>query len=231
MALYTLNRLVWWFGVSELVGLVDKVLSNSISEIESILGLKDSVREEVIKITREIIRLCGEAVRYIHTSNYKEAFERIIKARENVEKVKDLLKEHPDLYYSGLVYNAFSEYVEAVTVYKLVVEKTMPSFRELSIPYVPYLQGLGDAIGEIRRHVLGLLDKGDIENATTYLDIMETIYSWLRRLNYPEALIPGIRHRVDVARRLLEDTRALLIYTKNALELAKVIKRHKNNVS
>jgi len=208
---------------SDLVSMVEDKLSRDISSVDELLSVKDSVREETIKFVREIIRASGEAIRRIHLGEYEKAWENLVKASEYVNKVKTLLEKHPDLYYSGLVYNGFSEYVEARVTYSLVVEKKMPSLEELGVPYIPYLQGLGDTIGELRRYILILLDKGLLEEASTYLEVMEHIYLWLRKLNYPDPLTPGLRHKVDVARRLIEDTRTLYISTRNSLKLSKQI--------
>ena len=93
------------------------------------------------------------------------------------------------------------------------------SYKELSVPIVPYIQGLGDVIGELRRHIIDLLRREEYGEAEIYLDIMETIYQELRRLNYPDALVPGLRHKVDVARRLIEDTKILYLNTINTSKL------------
>jgi len=53
---------------------------------------------------------------------------------------------------------------------------------------------------------------------------MERIYLELRRLNYPDALTPGLRHKIDVARKLVEETRTIYIASKNAYTLSKSIK-------
>jgi len=199
---------------------VEAVLSRDIESVDRVLSVKDSVREEVIKIVREIVRASGEAIRRIHLGDYSEAASSLAKASEYVSRVKELLKNHPDLYYSGLVYSGLAEYAEARIVYSLVVEKKMPSLADLDIPITPYLQGLGDVVGELRRHVLTLLDRGELSEARTYLNIMERIYTWLRKLNYPDPLTPGLRHKVDVARKLVEDTRTIYIYAKDAHTLA-----------
>jgi translin len=134
-----------------------------------------------------------------------------------VEKLDAILEKHPDLKYSGLVYNSLAEYVEAFFFFKLIVERKAPSLSELKVPITPYLQGLGDLIGEIRRHVVKLLDDLKIEEAERELELMEFIYRSLKTLEYPDALIPGVRHKVDVAARLIEDTRVLILSTKNSL--------------
>jgi len=196
--------------------IVDSVLERDIGVVDELLQVKDSIREEAIRITREILRYSTEATRLIHLEKFDDALSNIVKANELIEKLKKLMAEHPDLYYSGLVYNSLSEYVEAYITYKLIVEKKMPSYNELNVPHVPYLQGLGDVVGELRRHILSLLNRGDVSGAEEYLEVMESIYLWLRKLNYPDPLVPGLRHKVDVARRLIDDTKTLLINTKNA---------------
>ena len=104
----------------------------------------------------------------------------------------------------------------------------MPSYRELGVPHIPYLQGLGDAVGELRRYIIDLLREERYEEAREYLEVMETIYQHLKKLNYPEALIPGVRHKVDVARRLLEDTKILYLNTLNSYKLRKRLEETKH---
>ncbi|NPA98858.1 MAG: haloacid dehalogenase [Crenarchaeota archaeon] len=204
---------------------IDKVLSRDIEEIDNVLSVKDEVREETIRITRDILRLSTEAVRMLHLRRYEDARRNIEAASHLVSTLKELLHDHPDLYYSGLVYNSVSEYAEARISYSLIVEKKMPSYQDLNIHYVPYLQGLGDVVGELRRHVIMLLNEEKIDEASEYVEAMETIYLWLRKLNYPDALVPGLRHKVDVARRLIEDTRVLLLNTRNALKVSRTINK------
>ncbi len=204
-----------------LADVVDSVLGRDIEYIDSIIAEKDSVREKAIKLSREIIRASAEATRMIHLNKYDVARENIVKAEEMTKELLKILKKHPDLLYSGLVYNCVSEYIEAYIVYNLIVEKKIVSYREINVPYIPYLQGLGDSIGELRRYIIDLLKDEKIEEAKQYLDVMETIYQNLRKLNYPDALMPGIRHKVDVARRLVEDTKVLFINTLYSTSLRK----------
>ncbi|RLG84187.1 MAG: haloacid dehalogenase [Thermoprotei archaeon] len=210
---------------------VDRVLERDVLEVDDILSVKDSVREEAIRLSREIIRTSAEAVRMIHLGRISEARSNIFNAIDKVKLLTSKLKEHPDLFYSGLVYNCLSEYVEAYVFYNLVVESKMPSLNELDVPYIPYLQGLGDVIGELRRYIIDLLKKREYSEASLYLDVMETIYQWLKKLNYPDALMPGVRHKVDIARRLIEDTKVLYLNTINSYELRKRIEEISKKLS
>jgi len=209
------------------IGKISSVIRSDIEATNTLLETKDSIREEVYRLVRELIRASGDVVTLVHRGLYNDAKDKLDLARSLLVKINDLLNDHPDLYYSGMVYNGLSEFVEASLFYGIIVENKAYSVKELGVPYVPYLQGLGDLVGEIRRYVIKLLDKGMIEEAEEYLNIMEEIYVNLRRLDYPDALTPGLRHKVDVAARLIEDTRVLVLSTRNAYLCIKNSSRNK----
>ncbi|MCC6034785.1 MAG: haloacid dehalogenase [Desulfurococcaceae archaeon] len=194
-----------------------EVLRRDLEEINDILSEKDRVREEAIKLSRNITRLSSRVVSNIHREKFEEAKLELASLREHVRKLLDLVKEQEDLKYSGIIYNSLSEYVEASLLYSIVVEERFLTLRELDTLIIPYLQGLGDLVGELRRLVVRLLDQLRVEEAEKYAKIMEVIYEGLKVLNYPDHLIPGVRHKVDVAARLVEDTRVLILNTKNSL--------------
>ena len=196
---------------------VCEVLRRDLEEINDILSEKDRVREEAIKLSRNITRLSSRVVSNIHREKFEEAKLELASLREHVRKLLDLVKEQEDLKYSGIIYNSLSEYVEASLLYSIVVEERFLTLRELDTLIIPYLQGLGDLVGELRRLVVRLLDQLRVEEAEKYAKIMEVIYEGLKVLNYPDHLIPGVRHKVDIAARLVEDTRVLILNTKNSL--------------
>ncbi|MEM4527708.1 MAG: haloacid dehalogenase [Desulfurococcaceae archaeon] len=199
---------------------IANTLRCDIEKIDRLLNMKDSIRESAYRLVREMIRSSSEVVSFIHRELYIEASKKINLLKDNVNKLKEMLKDHPDLYYSGMIYNGLSEFVEAYIFYSIVVESRIPAWEELGVPIVPYLQGLGDVIGEIRRLIIKLLNKQLIEEVEKYLRIMESIYENLRVLNYPDALIPGLRHKVDLASKLIDETKILILNTKNSLRCA-----------
>ena len=142
--------------------------------------------------------------------NVVEAMKFLEQAEHIVNEVVRKLKEHPDLLYSGFLTNALSEFAEAKILFSLIQNNDVPTFEELGIPPVPYLQGLGDVVGELRRRAIECLGMWRIDEAEKILKIMESIFRNLSSLDYPEALIPGIRHKADVARRLVEDLRTMI---------------------
>jgi translin len=181
-------------------------LEKIIEKIRTRLDEKDRLREKVLKVSRETVRLCGEAIRAVHTRNYEKARNKKDLAMEKLEDLKMLAENAPEFLSSYLTI-AFQEYVEASILLNLIETDAFLSPEELKVPYVPYLLGLGDVIGELRRFALDALRLNNIEEMQRMLFLMEKIYSELLLLDYPKAIVPGLRRKVDVGRSLVERTR------------------------
>ena len=170
---------------------------------------KDNVREDGLKISREIVRECRTATFALHAQDFEKANNSIKAAGKALEKLEVLLKEHADIYYAGFVEHAQQEYSEVSVLYSLLKEekKMIPSPDELKVEYAAYLNGLGDVVGELRRHVLDLIRKESFEKAEVFLGIMENIHATLVDFDYPDAITKGLRRKTDVSRSLIEKTR------------------------
>lgn len=206
------------------MGFDRSMLAGIISGIDSYLAERDRAREEAIRISREVIRYSGWSVTSIHKGDIGGARRNLEEAESRVSALLDLLKPYTELYYSGMVYNAVSEYVEARLFLDLVTGAGLRGPEDLGVPPVPYLQGLGDLVGELRRLSLELVRRGRYDEAWRLLEVMEAIYLELRGLDYPEALAPGVRHKADVARRLVDDTKAFLVDMESRGVLARLLR-------
>ncbi len=200
-------------------------LREVVAGIDTYLAERDSVREEAIRLSREVIRRSGWAVTAVHKGDLREAEEHLAAAEEAARSLLEKTRPYPELYYSGLVYNAVSEYVEARVFMDLILGRGLPGPGELGVPPVPYLQGLGDVVGELRRLALESVRHGLFETAWRLLGMMEAIYLELRGLDYPDALAPGVRRKADAARRLVDDTKAMLVDIENRYKLMEELRR------
>ncbi|MDI6882209.1 MAG: haloacid dehalogenase [Methanothermobacter sp.] len=192
-------------------------MKDIIGEIKKVLDEKDELREEALKVTRKIIRLCGECIRAIHRNELNLAGEKLNKAGKLVEDLGRMLMGHPDLYYAGYVKNAHQEYVEALLFYNYVNDLEFPLPQEVGVPESQYLLGLGDFIGELRRYFLENLVKGDLEGAEKVCRSIKDFYDELSILEYPRSLV-NIRHKQDNARYILERTLEDLIRAKGKID-------------
>ncbi len=165
-----------------------KNLDDVISEIEGRLDEKDEVRELTIKSSRTIARLSGSAIQAMHRGH--DVGTALQETREEILKLRSLLKDHPDLYHTGM-----------------------------GLTDTAYLLGLGDVVGELRRFALEHLRRGDVKQASGYLEKMERILDSLMRFDYPTALV-ALKRKQDVARSLIEKTRGEVAVASRSQELA-----------
>lgn len=172
---------------------------------------KDSVREDGLKISREIVRECRTATFALHGQDFEKANNSIEAAGKALEKLEILFKGYADIYYAGYVEHAQQEYSEVSVLRSLLKEegesKNLPSPDDLRVEYAAYLNGLGDVVGELRRHVLDLIRRNSFEKAEVFLGIMENIHAILMDFDYPDAITKGLRRKTDVSRALIEKTR------------------------
>jgi len=177
--------------------------------------VKDSVREDGLKISREVVRECRTATFALHGQDFEMANNSIKAAGKALEKLNFLFKGHADIYYAGYVEHAQQEYSEVSVLRSLLKEagepKSIPSPDELRVEYAAYLNGLGDVVGELRRHVLDLIRRDSFEKAEVFLGIMEDIHATLMDFDYPDAITKGLRRKTDVSRGLIEKTRGDVI--------------------
>jgi len=133
-----------------------------------------------------------------------------------VLEVNGLLTNFPDLYYSGYVGNAQTEYAEVSILNAVLHGEKIPTPGQLQVDNAAYLNGAGDVVGELRRHVLDLIRRGRPGEGEQFLDLMDELYTALMSFDYPDAITHGLRKKTDVARSLVERTRGDLT---NALQV------------
>src|SRR5665648_1294724 len=78
---------------------------------------------------------------------------------------------------------------------------------EINVPSVDYVLGLADVIGEYRRLALDNLREGEVVKGEKCLEIMDQVFIQLLALDEAYMLVPGLRHKSDIARRIIESTR------------------------
>ncbi|MCE5198408.1 MAG: haloacid dehalogenase [Armatimonadota bacterium] len=181
----------------------------SISEdIRVLLDETNQVRENALKLSREVIRLSANSIRASHRQDWDEANALKAQARSKVEETKEILKDKLEIYYTGYVQDAQKEYAESELTHAIVREISLPRHDELGVEPAAYLNGLAEAIGESRRHVLDVMRHGDLDRSERILGIMDEVYYVLITFDYPDAVTQGLRRQTDMVRGVLERTRA-----------------------
>ncbi len=168
---------------------------------------KNQARDAALGRSRELIRYCSLSIRATHRGEFDEAA-RILKTAQDVAAaMKEAVAPYPDLYWSGYVQDSLKELAEASIVLALVTSHPVPDPNDIGVDYASYLNGLGEAAGELRRYVLDIIRHGKMERSEELLQAMEDIYSLLVTMDFPDALTGGLRRTTDMVRGVLERTR------------------------
>ncbi len=188
------------------------------------LEAENAAREKALPLSRQLVRHSANTIRAVHRGELAEAKKMLAQGRRLAQELKSSLTEHPDLYHSGYTQDALKELAEANITYALIAGEEVPSPKELGVEYPAYLKGLGEAAGEMRRHILDLIRQGETERGEEILASMEDIYSVLVTIDYPEAITHGLRRITDMVRGVLERTRGDLTLAIRQTELERALK-------
>lgn len=184
------------------------------------LDAKHKAREAALSLSRDLIRLSANTIRNVHRGEFDAAREMLARGRENLEETKRALVDHPDIYSAGYVQDAQKEFSEASTTLALIAGDKLPTPNDLGVTGTAYLNGIGETIGELRRHLLDALRGGDMAHCEDTLAAMGDIYDVIVTMDYPEAVTAGLRRTADAMRAILERTRGdfTITYTQRRLE-------------
>jgi acetylglutamate kinase len=129
---------------------IDNV-KEDIKKVVEYLDEEDKTRENIIRMSRKIIRLSKEIIKNIYTGNYSKELSRQL---NEIITLKDQMvnssKRFPEIS-AGIINNALIEFVEAMVLYNIFINKKVPSLEILGVSYSSYVLGLADAISELNR--------------------------------------------------------------------------------
>ncbi len=171
------------------------------------LDEKHQAREQGLALSRKATRLSANAIRAIHRMQKTEGESLMDEARLCLDEAAAAMAEHPDIRYAGFLHDATKEYAEARLTHALVFDLPFPTPEEIRVEAPAYLNGMGEAVGEVRRHVLDLMKSGDLSRSERLLDAIDEIYYLLISMDYPDAMTGGLRRTTDVTRSIIERTR------------------------
>ena len=188
-------------------------LESLADEVRQVLDAKHAARERGLQNSRKVIRLSANAIRSLHRGETSRAEDLMEEAASLLEDSRQALADHPDVLHAGFVADSAKEYAEARLTAALAAGTPLPLPSELGVAVAPFLNGLGEAVGEMRRRMLDLLRAGDLEEGERTLGAMEGVLDLLAALDYPDGMTGGLRRTTDVARALVERSRADLTTT------------------
>lgn len=182
-------------------------LSAVVDEVTEYFTRADKARDQSLGLQRKIIKNCSLGIRALHRQEFEEGDRLLSTARELLDQAQSALRDFPEVYQSGFLQDAQKEYAEACFTKSLITGAPLPTPQDLRVEYAPYLNGLGEAVGEMRRYTLDRIRAGDLDESERILDLMDEIYCVLIGVDFPDAITRGLRRNTDLARGCLERTR------------------------
>ena len=181
-----------------------KGLEDSLIRIAKELDAIQGKRETLLQETRGIIAISAKAIVAIHTGKLRDAASSLREARKRLNGLRRIAT--PDL--ERYLIPAEAEFVEASIVYSLSSGSHPPTPQRLRVGGGPYLLGLLDALGELKRMIYDRIREGKSQNAAHLFEVAERLYLLLTPLTIYDHVVPGVKRKLDVARGVIESTRA-----------------------
>jgi len=191
------------------------------AKLISELTARDEAREKMLPLCRDAIRDCSQAIRAVHRQEFEAAGEMLKSARRRLTEAEKAVGSYGELTSTGIVRDAQKEYAEANITLELVTGQPLPEPERLGVGAAAYLNGLGEAAGEVRRYLLDMMRRGDLSRGEELLTAMDDIYSLLVTVDFPDAITGSLRRTTDMVRGVLERTRSdlTLAVQQKALEV------------
>ncbi|MEM0095383.1 MAG: hypothetical protein QW660_01925 [Candidatus Bathyarchaeia archaeon] len=186
---------------------------------------KEKIRERIQEDMRKVASISKQAILFIHQRKFREAKRLLTKAKEIISRLNEMEKEHPDIIHGGLFNVALQEYAEANIFLTLIEENRFITPAEINVPSMDYVLGLADLIGEYRRLALDALREGDVKKGEECLRVMDEIYTELMAMDEAYMLVPGLRRKCDIARKIIETTRGDVTHEARRQSLEKHMRR------
>ena len=187
-------------------------------------------RERALPASRRAIRACANAIRAIHREEWDRAHRLMDEAKAAIDEGLRAVRDQPEIRFAGYLQDAQKEYAEARVTEAVVTGDGIPTPEELGVEDAPYLNGIAEAIGEGRRHILDLLRHGKVAEGEATLSAMDDLYTVLVTMDYPDAITGNLRRSTDVARSLIEKTRGDLSVARVSQDLHDALERHAREV-
>ena len=188
-------------------GLTDN-LDSIAEQLRQDLAVKDAAREKALPLSRDAIRNCSQAIRAVHRQEFDRAAELLKVARNLINEAQQVFAAYSEFSNTGFIRDAQKEFVEGQVTLALVTGKQIPEPSELDVDVAAYLNGLGEAVGEMRRYLLDSMRRGDLSRGEELLSAMDDIYNVLITMDFPDAITGGLRRTTDMVRGVLERTRS-----------------------
>lgn len=162
----------------------------------------DAERENLIKKSRDVLKLSKQIIYAVHRDEMDKAAA-LIKSIEKEKKEMEKIAQHsPKMACEGSYKIAVQEYVEALLYYHFIKDGEL---MDMKVAPEHFVLGLSDLPGEMVRKAVFLAGKGKVAEVTKIKDAVDMMYGELLKFDFRDN---EIRRKVDGVKydlRKLED--------------------------
>lgn len=186
---------------------------------------KNARREAVLELSRELVRHAARSIHAAHRREWEVVDEHIAAADEIHRRIRVSTADHADIGSAGYTLDAEKEYAEAYLTRALIRDDALPGPEALEVDDAAWLNGLGEAAGELRRAALDAIRHDDIRLAERLLERMDEIYAFLQTIDLPGRITRDIKRTNDMVRGVTERTRGDLTVAARQERLERALAR------
>lgn len=180
-----------------------------LTSLQKYIDRKSAKREEVIQISRNILKNAKNAIYELHHDKKEKAEKLISEAKNLISKAEKILKLMPILYQTGMYSEALQEYTEAATYSDFISTGSIQKHTDLRINEEDYLAGLADLTGELSRRAVMLAIKHKKKDVVKIHTFVDNIYKEFLGFKFPNSLLrkksDSIKHNLRKIENILYD--------------------------
>jgi translin len=199
---------------------LDTIAEQILQQLEA----KNAAREEVLRLSRQLIQHASRAIRASHRGDWDTAERILTDAADIAERMRTTADAYPDVLWAGYTQDALKELAEAHLTRAFMHAEPLPAPDELNVEGAAWLNGLGEAVGEMRRYALDLIRRAKIDEAERILDVMQEVHAVLSTIDFPSAITGNLRRTNDMVRGVTERTRGDLTTAVRQEEMKQVLR-------
>src|SRR5512134_875945 len=95
--------------------------------------IRTSKRDEALKQARQLTRACSLAIRAVHRDDKESMEANLAEAQNLADRLRDELKEHPELFFAGYTQDSLKEFVEANVTCALIQNQPLLTPEDLKV--------------------------------------------------------------------------------------------------
>lgn len=152
-----------------------------LSNIQEEMAAYDNKREDLVKKSRDILKLSKQLIYAVHREELNVAKELQEKIETEIKNLETIASHDTKLQYEGSYKIAVQEYVEAILYLTFVETGEIKPLPNLHSEH--YLLGLADLPGELVRRAVFLASQGKIEEVEKIRDAVDNLYGEFLKLD------------------------------------------------